>query len=118
MTKRMMNTVGMLLVGVMLAFGCTKDEPTSDQSIIGLDDTEVTSLLGAPTSDTELEIKQGDKLLEYQSSLSTALPKSGSLTTRELTWKNDKKTTKVWLKKEGPKWKAFDTLEWSKNVRF
>ncbi len=108
----------LIVLGIVMTTSCRAEDPHVRKDVMGMSETEVVQALGPPTAEQELDIDAGSKLPEYQSSLYDAVPESGSLRVKELTWKTEAETTKVWLKREGDQWVVFDNLVWSKDIRF
>lgn len=106
------------LAMTLMVFSCSdKDEPRSNPDLLNMSQEDLVAHLGEPTGSMDVAVNAGDPLPEYQSSLLEHVPESGPLEVRELTWKRNDKTIKVWLKQSGESWESFDTLEWSANIR-
>ena len=108
MTLKLMKTIRagskvrwtycLVLLLVLMTFGCSADKPHQREDILGLNEAQVIEKLGAPTASGELSVTGESSLLEYQSSLYDAVPASGALEVKEVTWKDADKTLKVWFK--------------------
>lgn len=108
-----------LLLVLALTGACKLEEdPHVREDLVGMSEAQVVETLGEPDAEGELELDGDSRLPEYQSSLYEVIPESGSLRVKELTWKTESQTTKVWLRLEGGEWVAFDSLVWSQKIRF
>lgn len=102
-----------LLVAVCASAEASAD-PGTREDLMDLNETALAGHVGEPmsTSDlaaTSLRPYYGERVL-------SALQEGVGV--RELTWRNESRTTKAWLRYVDGEWVCFDTLTWSDNIRF
>lgn len=107
-----------ICTAVLFNLGC-RDIYTVDRWI-GMNESDMTELLGKPTTEYVIKLSSATRLYEYQSNLSKIVPvlNNKEVEIKEMQWKSVDKTVTVWLQKNGGTWKVIDTLIWSKDVKF
>ncbi len=109
-----------ILLVCLTLFGCN-DKPTSDKSLLGLEERSLIDKLDKPNQIQIINLTENSNLSEYRSNLYKLYPdlKTGdTVRIKEVLWKREDNTEAAWFRLKGNKWVVFDHLKWSNDINF